>query len=112
MIGNRPSLRRRPDENAYRHSFAAEMIFGDENEGQVLDPRSRRLLTMATHHLTALVLVLYGLYVLCRIAFGWDPTKRDPPPPTYTIHVKGITDDTATGSMWTVTWNLRGDKGE
>lgn len=46
---------------------------------------------MAVNHMIAFVLLLYGLYAICRFGFGWDPTK-DPPPPTYTIHISGITD--------------------
>eukprot|EP00980_Cylindrotheca_fusiformis_P011942 scaffold2830_cov131-Cylindrotheca_fusiformis.AAC.63 len=47
-------------------------------------------LTMAVNHMIAFVLALYGLYAICRFGFGWDPTK-DPPPPTYTIHIPGVT---------------------
>ena len=71
------------------------------------DESSRQLRVMAINHLTALVLIFYGLYALCRFGFGWDPA-RDPPPPTYTLHIKGLTDDTAAGSTGTVSWNLRG----
>ena len=46
---------------------------------------------MAINHMIALVLMFYGLYALCRYGFGWDPAK-DPPPPTYTLHIPGITD--------------------
>ena len=44
---------------------------------------------------------------MCRFGFGWDPA-RDPPPPLYTLHIKGLTDDTAAGNTGTVSWNLRG----
>lgn len=62
-------------------------------------PRSRgasasehSLLTMATNHMIAFVIILYGLYGICRFGFGWDPI-RDPPPPNYmTIHIPGVTD--------------------
>jgi hypothetical protein len=40
--------------------------------------------------MVAFVLLFYGLYAICRFGFGWDPTK-DAPPPTYTIHIPGIT---------------------
>lgn len=58
------------------------------------DASSRNLLTMTTNHMIAFVLILYGLYAICRFGFGWDPA-RDPPPPTVTIHIHGITDDDA-----------------
>lgn len=79
---------------------------GEEDDS----PRSRHLLTVAIHHLTALVLIMYGLYGTCRFGFGWDPATGDLPPPTYTVHIKGITDDTVNGSTGTLTWNLRGTK--
>lgn len=47
-------------------------------------------MTMAINHMVVLVLVFYGLYAICRYGFGWDPA-RDPPPPTYTLHIPGIT---------------------
>lgn len=69
---------------------------------------SRQLLTMSINHMKVFVLMLYGLYAICRFGFGWDPTKKsDPPPPTYTLHIKGITDDTAIGSTGHITF-LRG----
>lgn len=46
---------------------------------------------MALNHMIALVLMLYGLYAICKYGFGWDP-RRDPPPPTYVLHIPGITD--------------------
>ena len=50
------------------------------------------LVVVAVNHLAAFVVILYGLYVICRFGFGWDPT-HDPPPPTYTVHIRGVTDD-------------------
>jgi hypothetical protein len=47
-------------------------------------------ITTAVNHMVAFVLLFYGLYAICRFGFGWDPTK-DTPPPTYTIHIPGIT---------------------
>ena len=53
---------------------------------------SRELLVLATNHLRALVICFYILYAICRFGFGWDPTdKHSKPPPTYTIHIPGIT---------------------
>ncbi|KAG7362722.1 hypothetical protein IV203_026082 [Nitzschia inconspicua] len=84
----------------------------DHVDDDEYDPRTHRLLTLATHHLTALVLILYGLYGICRFGFGWDPTAiGDPPPETYTVHVKGITDDTFDGSPGTIHWTIRKESG-
>jgi hypothetical protein len=92
-----------------RRSEAQVILPGDEFQdgSDHDDPSSGQLRVMAIHHSTALVLIFYALYALCRFGFGWDPA-RDPPPPTYTVHIKGLTDDTAAVSMGTLTWNLRG----
>lgn len=51
------------------------------------------MVTMATNHMIAFILFMYGLYAICRFGFGWDAI-RDPPPQTiYTVHIAGITDD-------------------
>ena len=79
----------------------------DGSDDELDDETSRQLRVMAIHHLTALVLIFYALHAMCRFGFGWDPA-RDPPPPLYTLHIKGLTDDTADGNTGTVSWNLRG----
>jgi hypothetical protein len=52
---------------------------------------SRRLIIMATNHMFAFVVIFYLLYAICRFGFGWDAV-RDPKPPSYTLHIPGITD--------------------
>jgi hypothetical protein len=64
----------------------------DEDDDRI----SRHLLTLSINHMKVFVFTLYGLYAICRFGFGWDPTSNDPPPTTYTLHIKGITDDTST----------------
>ena len=56
-----------------------------------VEESDRRLLVMAVNHLHAFVVISYLLYAICRFGFGWDPLK-DPPPPTYKVHIPGITD--------------------
>jgi hypothetical protein len=70
------------------HSMRRRRNYRDDS----ITNRDHQLLTMAVNHMIALVLIFYLLYAICRFGFGWDPT-RDPPPPTYTIHIPGITDD-------------------
>jgi hypothetical protein len=87
---------------------------GGDDDGDDDDPsgNSRQLLTMSINHMKVFVLILYGLYAICRFGFGWDPTKKDDPtPPTYTLHIKGITDDTAIGPTGHITF-LRGSQQE
>ena len=71
---------------------------GDDDDEDSLDMHehdrrlSRYLLVLAQNHLLALVICFYILYAICRFGFGWDPTdKNSQPPPTYTIHIPGIT---------------------
>ena len=71
------------------------VLTDDRLQAEDENHHDRRMTTMAIHHLTALVLIFYGLYAICRFGFGWDPASPDPPPPTYTLHIKGLTDDTA-----------------
>ena len=72
----------------------AELIpFGGENhtEQQIESARaSTERLEMAVSHLTAFVLIFYGLYAFCRYGLGYDPV-RDPYPPSYTIEIPGLT---------------------
>lgn len=69
----------------------ATSFSSDDAEYTVENARaSRERLVMAVNHMTAFVLIFYGLYAICRFGFGWDPT-RDPPPPSYTINIPGLT---------------------
>jgi hypothetical protein len=79
---NRPSLSRSEDD----HPASSEQG-GDDTRA------SRERLVMATNHMTAFVVIFYGLYAVCRFGFGWDPI-RDPPPATYTIEIPGLTTTT------------------
>lgn len=51
---------------------------------------SRERLVMAVNHMTAFVIIFYGLYIICHYGFGWNPL-RDPPPPSYTVQIPGLT---------------------
>jgi hypothetical protein len=52
---------------------------------------SRELLVMAQNHVFGLIVCFYFIFAICRFGFGWNPLKGGPPPPTYTIHILGIT---------------------
>ena len=69
------------------------LVFGedDDTEQRIESVRaSRERLEMAVNHLTAFVLIFYGLYAFCRFGLGYDPI-RDPSPPTHTIEIPGLT---------------------
>lgn len=82
--------RRRPrgvlDEHGVLHDL------NEPNDDPREDAATEERLAMATNHMIAFVLIIYGLFLLCKYGFGWDPIK-DPAPPSYTLHIRGITDD-------------------
>ena len=89
------STRRRRDDIDYAPDVARNRHYGAEereadDEEHHINSNSDSLLIMAINHLLAFVLIFYGLYLFCRIGFGWDAMK-DPSPPTYTISIPGIT---------------------
>jgi hypothetical protein len=80
-----------PQEESQTHSLS----FGgddDDTQGRRIESerRDEELLTMAVNHLTAFVLIFYGLYAFCRFGLGYDAI-RDPPPPSFTIEIPGLT---------------------
>jgi len=94
-----PFFRRRPTTVLTgSHHYAQNDVEDRENT-----IASRERLTMAVNHMTAFVLIFYGLTIICRYGFGWDPI-RDPPPPSYTVHIPGLTNAHDTtglrGSNW------------
>ncbi len=64
---------------------------------------------LATANLRAMIILVVFLYALigfCRLGFGWDPT-HDPAPPTYALHIPGITDDPPVESLFVTHPRLR-----
>jgi hypothetical protein len=76
----------------------------DDDDGDHYDQQQqqRPLAAANLRAMTILVLSMYALCALCRFGFGWDPIRRGgvvPPPPTYTLHIPGVTDDRFGGSQ-------------
>ena len=84
-----PIQRRRT--NALPLSQDGEVELTEYNDAET-EEQSSSLLVMAQHHLLAFIVFMYLLLFICRYGFGWVPGKT-PPPPTITVHLRGITDD-------------------
>jgi len=74
----------------------------DDPSSFAVEAASRERLVMAIHHMTAFVLIFYGLCLVCRFGFGWDPMK-DPPPTSYTIEIPGLTTKMTTTTTTRIT---------
>lgn len=88
--GNPNAATREGDDVERQSSLLLPSAEDDLERSYAARERSRERLSMAVNHLTAFVLIFYGLYATCRFGLGWDPI-RDPPPPTFTVEVPGLT---------------------
>mmetsp|Transcript_19072 Transcript_19072/g.52967 ORF Transcript_19072/g.52967 Transcript_19072/m.52967 type:complete len:128 (-) Transcript_19072:745-1128(-) len=81
--------REAPHDNHIHHDTDADAMIvrgNDNSDGEL----SRQLLTMAENHLLAFIVIMAVILCLCRILFHWKIGQ--PFPPTYTVHIRGITD--------------------
>jgi hypothetical protein len=49
------------------------------DDGAMRSIQEEERMKMAINHMIAFVLIVYGLYTICRFGFGWDPLVDDPP---------------------------------